>query len=220
MSCRILRAAGVALWVLAATHAPTAAYADENDAARRVLEQIEEQSKDLRTLRSAFEQEKHLAIFDAPLVLRGNLHLQKPDLFAFRVESPLRYRMVIRDDELRQWDEDSDAVQTISLRDNPGFKLVLHQMSGWLSGQYASMLDEYDATVLKEDPVEVRFRPRPGAMAHGIVEQVEVAFEADRRRVREIRILDPGGDRTVFKFHATEINTEIDPSVWDIDTSG
>lgn len=186
--------------------------------AARLLAAIERESQDLRTLRASFVQEKHLALFAAPLVLRGTLHLQKPDLFAFRVETPLRYVMVIRDEELQQWDEESDDVQTISLRENPGFKLVLHQMRGWLSGAYTSMLDEYDAEVLADDPVELRFRPKPSAMAHGLVEGVEVLFEADRKRVREIRIRDEQGDRTVFKFRDTELNTEIEPSVWDIDT--
>lgn len=186
---------------------------------RRAIEKIERQSARIRSLSAALVQEKHLALFEKPLVLRGNLHLQKPDRFAFRIDSPLRSTMVIVGDELRQWDEDSGEVQTISLADNPGFKLVLRQMRGWLSGSYSSMLGEYDATVLRDEPIELAFVPRENALAHGTVERVRVAFEADARHLREIEILDRQGDRTVFRFAEVRVNPEIDPSAWEADPS-
>jgi outer membrane lipoprotein-sorting protein len=182
---------------------------------RRLIQKIESQSVDVRSLSASLVQEKHLALFDQPLILRGKLYVQKPDRFAFRIDTPLRYTMVIAGEKLRQWDEDSAEVQTISLAENPGFKLVLRQMRGWLSGSYSSMLGEYDATILQEDPIELAFVPLANALAYGTVERVRVAFDSDARHLREIEILDRQGDRTVFQFADVRINADIDPSAWE-----
>lgn len=210
---------------------PGAAHADEATmipaggstdpaAVRRAVSRIEQQSADIRTLSASLVQEKHLALFDKPLVLHGQLYLQKPDRFAFRIDTPLRYTMVIAGEQLRQWDEDSAKVQTISLADNPGFKLVLRQMRGWLSGSYSSMLGEYDATLLREEPIELEFVPRENALAYGTVERVRVAFGADARNLREIEILDRQGDRTLFRFADVRLNPELDSAVWEVEPSG
>lgn len=189
-------------------------------AVRRAVDKIERQSADIRTLSASLVQEKQLALFEKPLVLKGHFYLQKPDRFAFRIETPLRYTMVTSGEQLRQWDEDSGEVQTISLADNPGFKLVLRQMRGWLSGSYSSMLGEYDATLLREEPIELAFVPRENALAYGTVERVRVAFGADARHLREIEILDRQGDRTVFRFADVRVNPHLDPSVWEVEPSG
>lgn len=208
--------------VLAADAPATEPEGGRADAAavRRAVERIERQSADIQTLSASLVQEKHLALFDKPLVLQGHLYLQKPDRFAFRIDTPLRYVMVIAGEQLRQWDEDSANVQTISLADNPGFKLVLRQMRGWLSGSYSSMLGEYDASLLQEEPIELAFVPLKNALAYGTVERVRVAFGADARHLREIEILDRQGDRTVFRFADVRINPDLDPAVWEAQPSG
>jgi len=204
--------------------APTAAEPDggggDPAAALRAVERIERQSTGIRTLSASLVQEKHLALFEKPLVLEGRLYLQKPDRVAFRIERPLRYTMVISGEQLRQWDEDSGEVQTISLADNPGFKLVLRQMRGWLSGSYSSMLGEYHATVLREEPIELVFVPREHALAYGTVERVRVAFGPDARHLREIEILDRQGDRTLFRFADVRLDPDLDPAVWEAEPRG
>ena len=101
----------------------------------------------VQTLKSGFVQEKRLAILEQPLVLKGTIFMEKPALFAWHVREPVRYSMVIRDEVVRQWDEDTQRVQTISLSKNPGFKIAIRQMRGWFSGAYRSMLGEYEVTV-------------------------------------------------------------------------
>lgn len=182
-----------------------------------VLARLEERMSAMQTLRTTFIQEKHLAVLDQPLVLKGEIFMQKPALFAWHVEEPLRYSMVIQGDVVRQWDEDSDQVQKVSLSRNPAVKMAIRQMRDWFSGAYRSMLGEYEVTVLNEAPVSLRFTPREDSLTQAMLDSVTVIFERDERYIEQIRIEEAAGDSTILTFLDTLLNRPIDPSAWKLE---
>jgi outer membrane lipoprotein-sorting protein len=189
---------------------------DGRRAVEEVLARVEGKVSAMRTLRGNFIQEKHLAVLDQPLVLKGTIFMQKPDLFAWHVEEPLRYSMVIQGEVVRQWDEDTERVQEMSLSKNPMFRVAIQQMRDWFSGAYRSMLGEYSVRIVEEDPVSLRFIPLETAFASQVVESVTVVFESDERYVRQIHIVEKGGDSTLLTFVDTLLNTSIAPSAWKL----
>jgi len=183
----------------------------------KALDGLEERMSGVQTLKAGFVQRKFLAVLEQPLVLEGELYMQKPALFAWHVRKPLRYSMVIRDEVVRQWDEDSRRVETISLSRNPAFKLAIRQLRGWFSGAYSSMLAEYEVTLLSEAPISLRFVPREDGFAKAVVESVTVVFGNDERYIREMQVTEKGGDRTLLTFLDTQLNGPIDASAWKVE---
>ena len=179
-----------------------------------VLARLEEKVSAMQTLKADFIQEKKLAVLDRPLVLKGTIFMQKPDLFAWHVTEPLRYSMVIREEIIRQWDEDTDQVEEISLSKNPAFKMAIAQMRGWFSGAYESMLGEYEVTVVEEDPISLEFIPRKASFAREAIDSLTVVFESDESYIRQIRIMEKRGDSTLLTFVGTLLDSPIDPSAW------
>ncbi|MFW9817801.1 MAG: outer membrane lipoprotein carrier protein LolA [Candidatus Thorarchaeota archaeon] len=179
-----------------------------------VLGRLEERMSAMQTLRTDFIQEKHLAVLDRPLVLKGTVFMQKPGLFAWHVREPLRYSMVIRGETVRQWDEDSDRVQEISLSKNPAFGMAIRQMRDWFSGAYRSMLGDYEVALVDQAPVSLRVIPRNTALARQVIGSVTVVFERDERYIKRIEVVEEGGDRTLLTFVDTLLNSPIDPSAW------
>ena len=92
------------------------------------------------TLKTDFVQEKEMAMFKEKLVMKGRIYLRKPNKVAWHVDSPVRYSVLITDKVIRQWDEDTNKVQEISLAKNPIFQNVLNQLTVWFSGDYSSLL--------------------------------------------------------------------------------
>ena len=181
-----------------------------------VLSRIEDKVSRMETLRAEFVQEKHLAILDRPIVLTGLLFMEKPDLFAWHVEHPLRYSMVIEGEVLRQWDEDTDQVHKISLGKNPAFKMVIQQMRDWFSGSYRPMLAEYTVSVFENDPIALAFVPLDSALARQVIERVTITFAGDERYIHQVQIVERGGDRTLLKFVDILLNAPIAPSAWEV----
>ncbi len=181
-----------------------------------VLRRLEERMSGVRSLTADFIQEKHLIVLEEPLVLTGTIFMQTPDRFSWVVREPLRYSMVVRDEVVHQWDEDTQQVQKTSLSRNPVFKTAIRQLRDWLSGAYGSMLAEYEITILEREPISLEFVPRDTSLARGVIDRVTVTFERDEHYIHQIQILEKRGDRTVLTFANTLLNSPIAPSAWKV----
>ena len=182
-----------------------------------VLQRLEERMSGVRTLTADFVQEKYLIVLEEPLVLKGTIFMQKPDLFSWIVREPLRYSMVIQGEVVRQWDEDTRRVEKISLSKNPVFKMAIQQLRDWLSGAYKSMLGQYEVTVLDRSPISLEFVPRDTALVQGVIDRVTVEFDRDERYIWRIQIFEKQGDRTLITFVDTLLNAPIAPAAWKVE---
>ena len=207
----------IALILASFTVAASAASPDDAADLEGVISQLEERVSGIETLRAEFVEQKSLAVLDRPLVLKGTILMQKPDLFSWKVREPFRYSMVIRGEVVEQWDEDTRRVDRISLSGNPIFKMAIQQMRDWLSGTYRSMLGQYRVTVIDEDPISLEFVPRDTAIAQQMIDMVRVEFDRDERYIWKIEILEKGGDRTLITFADTLLNAPIAPEAWKVE---
>jgi outer membrane lipoprotein-sorting protein len=180
----------------------------------QILARLEEGVSGMHTLKTDFIQRKYLAVLKRPLVLKGTICMEKPDLFSWIVREPLRYSLVVRGDVIHQWDEDTQRVEKISLAKNPVFKMAIQQLRDWLSGAYRSMLGEYSVTVVRVDPISLEFVPRETAMAREVIDRVTVEFDRDQHYIRRIEIFEKRGDRTDLTFENTVLNAPIPPTAW------
>lgn len=181
-----------------------------------VLCRLEEKMSDMQTLQTGFVQEKKLAVFDQTLVLEGTIFLQKPARFAWHVKKPMRYSLVMKENTVRQWDEDTQQVQQISLSKNPAFQAVIEQMRQWFSGTYTSLLAEYDIKLLKQRPVSLRFVPRKTTVASNVINNVTVVFRDDERYIHQICIEEKSGDSTLLIFVDTLLNIPVGAEAWEV----
>lgn len=193
---------------------PSPAPAADLDA---VLLRLEDRVSGIQTLKADFVQKKFLAVLDEPLLLKGTIFMQKPDLFSWIVREPLRYSMVVQGEVVRQWDEDTQRVEKISLSSNPVFKMAIQQLRDWLSGSYKSMLGQYEVRILAPNPIVLEFVPRDTALAHEVIDRVTVEFDRDERYIRRIQIFEKRGDRTLITFVDTQLNAPIAPAAWKVE---
>jgi outer membrane lipoprotein-sorting protein len=118
---------------------------------QELLRIIGEKVSGFKSLKTDFVQEKNLAMFQKKIVLRGRIYMQKPSRLAWHVDKPVKYSVVITDKAIRQWDEDTNQVQEMSLSKNPIFKNVVNQLSVWFSGNTALSVDN-NVSVLQQHP--------------------------------------------------------------------
>ncbi len=166
-------------------------------------------ASDFRTLKTDFTQEKRMAMFKQKMVMKGRIYLQKPSRIAWHVDSPLRYSVLITDKLIRQWDEDTDKVQEISLAKNPIFQNVLNQMNVWFSGDYGSMLDSNTVRIVKTSPLVIDFIPKENNIARKIIKSITVTFRSDQKYLQQIRIQEQTGDVTTITFSNTQLNPPL-----------
>jgi len=181
-----------------------------------LLKKLEVKLSGLKSIQTDFIQEKKMSVFDKKIILRGRIFIQEPELFSWRTFEPVRYCMIIKGDTIKQWDEDSKQVQTLSLSRNPTFLIAVNQMKTWFQGQYLKLLNDYEVRIISSNPVILEFMPKKSAAAFGIIKKVRITFRIDERYIERIDIEEKNHDLSSLTFLNTKLNTPIDPSSWEL----
>ncbi len=180
------------------------------------LNSLGKKVSNFKTLSTTFTQEKEMAMFKDKLVLKGRIYLQKPDKIAWHVDTPLRYSVLITDKIIRQWDEDTDQVQEVSLKKNPIFQNVLNQLTVWFSGEYGTLLDVNTVRLVSREPLVLEFTPREKNIAKKIIKHITITFREDQKYLRQIRIQELNGDVTTIHFSNTLLNAPLNTDSFEV----
>ncbi len=181
-----------------------------------LLNTIGKKVSDFKTLKTDFTQEKEMAMFKEKLVIKGRIYLQKPNKVAWHVDKPLRYSVLITDKFIRQWDEDTDQVQELSLTKNPMFQNVIRQLTVWFSGEYGSLLETNDVRLVKRSPLTIEFSPRGNNDAGKVIKNITITFREDQTYLQQIRMQERSGDVTTITFTNTLMNAPLDSSDFEV----
>ncbi len=179
-----------------------------------LLRQLEEKAFNFKSLKTDFVQEKKLAIFQKKIVLSGRIYLQKPNKIVWHVDDPIKYSVFITDKFIRQWDEDTDQTQEMLLSSNPVFQVAVNQLTAWFSGNYISLLDDYNVHVEQQHPFVLKFVPKETNVAKKIIKSITIIFRKDEKYLKEIKIQEISGDSTTIIFKNTILNAPIDNGVF------
>jgi outer membrane lipoprotein carrier protein len=201
-----------------------AGFADDKNAATSaqqndlsvLLNTIGKKASAFTSLKTEFTQEKEMAMFKEKLVLKGRIFLQKPNKIAWHVDSPVRYSVLITDTFIRQWDEDTNKVQELSLAKNPVFQNVLNQLTVWFSGEYGSLTTVNDVRVKQNTPLVLEFVPLEKNVSHKIIKSILITFREDQTYLKRIQILEKSGDMTTITFTNTLLNVPLDSADFEV----
>ncbi len=181
-----------------------------------LLNSIGKKISDFTSLKTEFTQEKEMAMFKEKLVLKGRIYLLKPGKIAWHVDSPVRYSVLITDKLIRQWDEDTNKVQELSLAKNPIFQNVLNQLTVWFSGEYGSLLATNEVRVKQNDPLVLEFIPLEKNISKKVIKSITITFRDDQKYLKQILIREVNGDVTTINFINTLLNVPLDSSSFEV----
>ena len=193
--------------------------AEEALSTTEFLQHIESRFADVNEVRADFVQKKTLAVFDHVLKLTGWIAFDRQGHFAWHVQSPMKYSLVVKDGSIIEWDEDSGKVRKTLLSANPVLEVVFDQLTKWVSGQYASFEDRYAVDIVSEQPPIIQFVPCDGAIEKKMIRHVVIRFSKDDAYVQEIQVDEISGDKTVLTFSNVHINEPLSPDTWDVNAS-
>ncbi len=183
---------------------------------QELLRTIGKKVSGFKSLKTDFAQEKELAMFKKKIVLRGRIYMQKPNMLAWHVDKPVKYSVVITDKAIRQWDEDTNQVQELSLSKNPIFKNVVNQLSVWFSGEYGALMVDNNVSVLQQHPLIIEFVPNEKNIARKMIKSITITFRDDEKYLKKIKIHEMSGDTTTLEFSNTLLDVPLESSFFEV----
>ena len=168
-------------------------------------------------VQSEFIQEKTLSLLQQTWIIKGRLAVEQPDRLSWQVLEPIRYNMVLDGTVLKQWDETTGKMQTMSLAGNPVFKVVVNQLRAWFSGRFDLLTKDFDAQADATSAMpRIIFTPKDGSFAFKVIQRVVLTFREDRRYIHDMLIEERTGDRTTMTFTNSVLNAAIPASAWEV----
>ena len=183
---------------------------------QELLRSIGKKVSGFRSLKTDFVQEKELAMFKKKIILRGRIYMQKPNRLAWHVDKPVKYSVVITDKAIKQWDEDTNKVQELSLSKNPVFKNVVNQLCVWFSGEYGALMVDNTVSVLQQHPLVIEFVPNEKNLARKMIRSITITFRDDEKYLRKIKIHEMSGDTTTLDFSNTLLDVPLETSFFEV----
>lgn len=191
-----------------------------SETTRAVLSRIEGRMAEVRTIRARFHQVKRVPLFAREIALDGEIGLAKPDRFLWRVEQPVAYCLVMDDTGFRQWDAETRRIQKGRLEGNPVLRVVVDQLTGFFSGRFLAMTQDFEITLARSAPVELSGAVRPGSPAAASLRSFTVRFGADERYVSSVTVIEKEGGETRIEFHDVRLNVPLGPEFWQVSPRG
>lgn len=178
-----------------------------------VLQRLKNTAGRVRTIRSAFVQEKHLTMFPEVLTSRGTFCFQRPGRLRWEYLKPIKMGFVIDGDKGRRWNSLVEQDQTFQLEDSLEMRIAAEQLLIWTELDLDKLQRAYDIELAEPEPVALRLTPK-GMAARRFVDHLRVTFAPSGRTVTEVAIFETGGDNTRLRFSDTELNRPLDAALF------
>ena len=166
-----------------------------------------------RTLRTKFVQTKRLKSFRKPMVLNGELCLDRPGKrFAWHVEKPLQYSCIIANGKLTQWDADSDKTVSVPFSKYPMLEMLSDAMTAFASGDVKALEKDFEATSGKDGTVLLK--PRSERFAASLITEVELTLDESKTKIVKVRASEKNGDVTELVYTDSVFDSDIPDALW------
>jgi outer membrane lipoprotein-sorting protein len=166
-----------------------------------------------KTLRTKFVQTKHLKAFKKPMVLNGELCLDRPGKrFAWHVEKPLRYSCIIANGKLTQWDADSDKTVSVPFSKYPMLEMLSDAMTAFASGDVKALEKDFEAAPGKDG--SIRLKPRSERFAASLITEVELFLDDAGKQIVKVVATEKSGDVTELVYSDSVFDSDIPDSLW------
>jgi len=180
------------------------------------LQELETALAEVKTVKTSFVQEKKMALFKKPMITKGAILLEMPEKLMWKIESPVKYVLLIDGKQAKQWDGETKKTVSISLTAQPVFAAVTQQLRAWFAGNYRVLSKDYTIKKLEGEKLTFEFVPKPELPQAKMVNRILVTFQKDKKYIELFQIEESSGDTTKLTFSETTLNADIDKKEWEL----
>lgn len=174
-------------------------------------QKVQEQSGSIRTIESAFVQEKHLSVLHEPARSSGMFYYSNKGNVRWEYDKPTQQSIIVNDGNVTMINE--GEIEKTNARAAKAYQRMNTLMADVIHGD-AFENEAFEYAFYRLSPfVRVEMTPQESAIATHI-EKIELFFNNDHR-VAQLVIYEPGGDYTSYRFSDQQYNQKLPQGVFN-----
>jgi len=171
-----------------------------------VLARLARGAAGIETLQARIVQEKRLEMFQDTITSRGRFAYRRPDRLRWELTDPVVTGFVLAGPTGRRWHGLTGKQEAFTLESDPLMHVVAGQLLAWARADFSAMQREYRISVAAETPVTLLLEP---LTPNSFINRVTLVFSRDADHVETVTVLEQGGDQTIIRFTAVEVNRPL-----------
>ncbi len=181
----------------------------ELDIFARKLESLAEN----QTLRAEYRQIRHFREMDFSMEINGFMLLEQNKRLLWRTKSPMDSAVLIDQESLQTWDEETNKVTRLSAADFPWLRSLFKTQNLWINGDLRELQKNFTVKIADERTLVLTPSGTDPVM---FFQQIRIRFRTDFSAVEEAGFLEKNGDTMTLIFTKVESNKEIPENEWKL----
>ncbi len=173
----------------------------------------------LKSIWAVFDQTKHLAILEKPLLAEGVLLFASPDRIRFEYTRPFRSVSITVSNHVTRYDQFSGSWRLIK-SPQPAMQKVVQQIASWMRGRFdrhkglyiISAVHKAGETMLILTPRSKKFRQ--------FIQRIKLTLSQDRMSISEVTIMENARDSTRIVFTQQLKDVSLPERAFETDPDG
>ncbi|PHR44596.1 MAG: cell envelope biogenesis protein LolA [Fluviicola sp.] len=171
---------------------------------------VEKGTKDLKSIKTDFVQNKHMEFLTNDIESKGKMYLSAEGMLRWQYTEPNKYSIIFKNEKI--YIDDNGKKSTVD-GDQKMFQKISKLISGSVKGDLFDD-DEFDIRYFKKgDNILVKLTPKNKAMTK-YISKVVLTFPKNDSTVSQVKLIEPSGDYTLITFKNKQLNVPIDKSVF------
>lgn len=187
--------------VLMMTIAPASSFSKE----LTLFERIKIANEDVHSLKATFTQSSKLALFNDPLVVSGELTLQKPEFLRWEYTKPSVSGFILNDGDGLQWTSTGRNYSVVRTELSTFLRTMASQMLLWVNIDEEALSEDFRVTILSTEPPVIKLESKDKEMAK-FIKSIVIELPVSLRGISRIIVTEGNDSIITLTFSNIEIN--------------
>lgn len=187
--------------VLLMTIAPASSFSKE----LTLFERIKIANEDVHSLKATFTQSSKLALFNDPLVVSGELTLQKPEFLRWEYTKPSVSGFILNDGDGLQWTSTGRNYSVVRTELSTFLRTMASQMLLWVNIDEEALSEDFRVTILSTEPPVIKLESKDKEMAK-FIKSIVIELPVSLRGISRIIVTEGNDSIITLTFSNIEIN--------------
>lgn len=204
-----MRTLFMSLLVLVFLAAPATSFSKEAS----LFERIKLANANVSVVEAAFQQSTKLALFNDPLVVSGELILQKPQNLRWEYTHPTASGFILNKNGGMQWSSTGKNCSIVRTELSPSLRVMANQMLLWVNIDEETLTEDFHIKITESKTPTILLQPKDDDMAK-FIKSIAIELPESLQGVKTITVTEANSSVITLTFEKAIINPELAPTTF------
>ena len=174
----------------------------------KFLSAVKDHLGQMNSLRVNFVQERHMLVFEEPLVAEGILCYKSPGNLRWELTKPFSSVLLYVNGKVSKVVKNGEENRQLDIGSQELMRQIIGMIVGWMQGDLDKSREYFNLEVSCDQKYRVWLLPKTAALLK-MIYSIELFMDVENYHIRKVIIHEPRGDRIEIRYLKEQWNPEL-----------